>query len=454
MTRAAIYVRISSDREGGGLGVERQEADCRELAGQLGWDVVTVHTDNDISAYSGKVRPGYTALLDDLQSGHVNAVLAWHTDRLYRQATDLAPLVDLAKAKGVKIRTVKAGELDLSTPTGVFVAELLASVAKLEVAHSVERMERAHRQRAAAGKIHGGSRPFGWKADRIHKDPGEAAEILRWAIHVLAGGSLGDLVRDLNKRGVATVQGGAWGKQQIRQVLVRPRLSGWRVHRGTTVAKGEWEPILPEDVHRQVIALLTNPARFTGPAIPERRHLLSGLALCAECDTPVIIKTDMPAYKKGDKTKRAYHCRTCRMYRSKDPVDEYVESYVTEWLRHRDAPPGGEPAAADDGRLEFLHAKRRAALALFGASDTVSPADQLVMLSSLDDEIAAELARLTPADTQRHRVLEQADPDEFAGYPISRKRAVIDALCVVRLKRVPAGGGRGFDPESVVITRR
>ena len=47
---AAIYARISRDREGAGLGVERQEADCRALAERLGWDVVAVYVDNDISA--------------------------------------------------------------------------------------------------------------------------------------------------------------------------------------------------------------------------------------------------------------------------------------------------------------------------------------------------------------------------------------------------------------------
>jgi DNA invertase Pin-like site-specific DNA recombinase len=64
--RALIYCRISQDREGAGLGVDRQRKDCEGLARRLGWQVVTVHTDNDASAYSGKVRTGYRALLDDL----------------------------------------------------------------------------------------------------------------------------------------------------------------------------------------------------------------------------------------------------------------------------------------------------------------------------------------------------------------------------------------------------
>jgi site-specific DNA recombinase len=51
---AAIYTRISSDRAGAGLGVDRQEDDCRNLAAKLGWEVAIVLEDNDISAYSGR----------------------------------------------------------------------------------------------------------------------------------------------------------------------------------------------------------------------------------------------------------------------------------------------------------------------------------------------------------------------------------------------------------------
>ncbi len=61
--QAAIYARISDDREGRGLGVARQEAQCRARADQLGWRVGPVYSDNDLSAYRGRRRPGYEALL-------------------------------------------------------------------------------------------------------------------------------------------------------------------------------------------------------------------------------------------------------------------------------------------------------------------------------------------------------------------------------------------------------
>ena len=66
---AAIYVRISQDRSGAGLGVERQEAECRELADRLGWTVADMYCDNDISAYSGRRRPDYESMLADVEAG-------------------------------------------------------------------------------------------------------------------------------------------------------------------------------------------------------------------------------------------------------------------------------------------------------------------------------------------------------------------------------------------------
>ena len=64
--RAVIYVRISRDKRRGsldeGLGVQDQEQQCRELVARLGYLVIKVFCDNDVSAYSGKPRPEYGSL--------------------------------------------------------------------------------------------------------------------------------------------------------------------------------------------------------------------------------------------------------------------------------------------------------------------------------------------------------------------------------------------------------
>jgi len=122
-----VYARISRDRVGAGLGVDRQREDCRELAARLGWSIVVEHTDNDLSAYSGKPRPGYRALLADLREGRVDAVLAWHTDRLHRSPVELEDYITVSERQGAPTHTVKAGPLDLSSPSGRMVARQLGA---------------------------------------------------------------------------------------------------------------------------------------------------------------------------------------------------------------------------------------------------------------------------------------------------------------------------------------
>ena len=73
MTRtAAIYARISRDRNGDQLGVKRQRDDCRKLIEVRDWLLVGEYIDDDRSAYSGKRRPEYERLLADLEAGTVD----------------------------------------------------------------------------------------------------------------------------------------------------------------------------------------------------------------------------------------------------------------------------------------------------------------------------------------------------------------------------------------------
>jgi len=91
--KAAVYVRISRDKEGRELGIKRQEQDCRALAKRLKWDVVGVYSDNDLIATSPR-RKGWQTLLKALESGDVKAVLAYSSSRMYRRVADLTPLIE------------------------------------------------------------------------------------------------------------------------------------------------------------------------------------------------------------------------------------------------------------------------------------------------------------------------------------------------------------------------
>jgi site-specific DNA recombinase len=160
--KAGIYVRISQDREGERWGVQRQEEDCRKLAERLGWQVAGVYDDNDMSAYNQrKPRPAYKRMWADVESGRIDAILAVHTDRLYRRMRDLVDIIDLAEKRDVVIKTTDSGDLELNTSAGHEVAHHLAAAAQGASDRQGERIKRQKQQAAAQGRRHGGSRAFG-----------------------------------------------------------------------------------------------------------------------------------------------------------------------------------------------------------------------------------------------------------------------------------------------------
>ncbi|MGO1920128.1 MAG: recombinase family protein, partial [Microbacterium sp.] len=106
--QVVVYLRISEDRTGAEAGVDRQRQDCLEMCARLGISDPAVFMDNDISAYSGKKRPGYLELLERVKLGP-SRIVAWHVDRLYRRPRELEDLIDLVETHPIRIETVKGG---------------------------------------------------------------------------------------------------------------------------------------------------------------------------------------------------------------------------------------------------------------------------------------------------------------------------------------------------------
>ncbi|MGO9250171.1 MAG: recombinase family protein, partial [Mycobacterium sp.] len=231
---AAIYARISQDRTGEQAGVDRQTAECRALADRLGWTVAGVYIDNDISAYKRKRRPRYEDLLTDIEAGRINAVIAWHPDRLHRRTVELERFIDVCEAHGTANATVQTGPWDLTTPSGRLVARQLASVGQYESEQKSARVRAEKRVAALNGKHMGGVRCFGYQGGMVADGGGmvviesEAAEIRRIASAVVRGESLRSLALDLNQRGVPTATGKRWGSSHLRSTLLAPRLAGIR----------------------------------------------------------------------------------------------------------------------------------------------------------------------------------------------------------------------------------
>jgi DNA invertase Pin-like site-specific DNA recombinase len=292
--RAAIYCRISQDRSGDGLGVQRQEEDCRALCERNGWEVVgQAYVDDDISAFSGKPRPAYLRLLRDISEGRVQSLAIWHPDRLHRSPLELEEFIQLIEKTRCKVATVQSGEYDLTTATGRMTARVVGAVARHESEHKSDRMRRRHRQLAAAGKDSGGPRPFGYEADRMTVRQPEASLIEEAARRALKGEPLRQIAVDWNARAITTVRGMAWDRTTLHRVLVSARISGRREVRvlptgavaragaGRIIGEAEWPGIVSPALSDQLRAVLADPSRLARHSAGA--YLLSGIAICGIC---------------------------------------------------------------------------------------------------------------------------------------------------------------------------
>lgn len=285
-TNTAIYCRISRDKSGNALGVDRQESDCLQLAERLGWKVRKVYVDNDISAYSGRRRPQYEAMLADIAAGQIDAVIAWHPDRLHRKPNELERYIGLTDEWRVATHTVQAGQWDLTTPAGRLNARVVGNFATYESEHRSARVSAAAAQRAVRGAWSGGRRSYGWEPDGLTPRSSEVAELLRAAEQISKGVSLRAVVADLNAREVSTTTGnGRWSSTQLRETLLSPRHAGLSTYKGEIVGDAEWPAVIPLELWHAVHRVLSDPARRTNGKSGTVKWLGSGIYRCGVCQS-------------------------------------------------------------------------------------------------------------------------------------------------------------------------
>jgi DNA invertase Pin-like site-specific DNA recombinase len=456
---AAIYVRISQDRDGAGKGVERQETECRTLADRLGWDVVDVYSDDDISAFSGRRRPDYERLLSDIEAGRIDAVIAWHPDRLHRRMSELDRYISLCDRHGVANQTVTAGIWDLSTATGKMIARTIGTAATFESEHKSERLRSARIQQAADGKHHGGIRPYGYARDGMTVIADEAAEINRACKAVASGASLRGIVRDMNARGVTTVTGKPWTSQQLRQTLMSPRIAGHSTHKGVIVGTAAWPGIVDEETWRHTEAKLSNAARQTngGHVTGGAKWLGSGLYVCS-CG-----QRALRASRTGSSATPAYRCNNAsdksvpHVTRNAAALDAYVEAKIVERLSQPDVlkqllarDDTADVAALRAEQASLAERKDQAAL-MFAAGEI--DAAQLAQTTKFFTERGQAIAA-TLAQTGWHSPLQPLADGDITGLwatlSMAQKRAALQVLADVHvLPTKPTV--RGFNPGGVRI---
>jgi site-specific DNA recombinase len=428
--RCATYCRISSDRWGTEAGVDRQRVDTERIAESLGYEITHRIVDNDRSAsrYARREREGWVDLMELVESGTVDAVIAYDLDRLTRQNKELERLIDAAE-KGTIVRTA-SGLVDLSTQGGILVARMLCDMAAHEAGRASERQRAKLRHDAANGVPHWPCRPFGltMQGELV---PAEAEAVQRWADWLVEEGvSTVQIAVRMNDTDLPPTRGGKWQSSGVAQILANPRTAGLRAYKGEIVGPGTWAAILSQERWHEVCTALNLRAQ---PKRGGKRSLLTGLVRCGVCGGPMS-RTNASDRAELRCVKRPELVTGCGQSINAAAVEKHITAAVLEVLGDvrptptRKAAPGWADNVAklraDLAELaEMMGAGRMTMAEWKAARGPLEERLKAAEAASGRDDVQAALVRLAGTDgtlTERWDTIDLAAKRRLIGLVVER----------------------------------
>ena len=234
---AAIYARVSSDRQKENQTIASQTAALKEYAAENGYSVPSEWVFQD-EGYSGSnlLRPGLEALRDLAAEGQIAATLVYSPDRLSRKYAYQVLLLEEFARCGVELIFLKspAG----ATPEDQLLLQFQGMIAEYERAQILERSRRGKRHKAQQGLVNVLSgAPYGYRYVRKSDTAAAYYEVVEAEAQVVRlvfetytqqGMSINAIARLLNERQIPTRSGAQtrWERSTVWAMLRNPAYQG------------------------------------------------------------------------------------------------------------------------------------------------------------------------------------------------------------------------------------
>ncbi len=305
--RVAIYTRVSTERQAevNFNSCEAQAAKIQSfILSQEDMTLVGVYADPGVSGASLD-RPGLQAMLQDIQQGKIDLVIAYKIDRLTRSPNDFYHLIELFEQYQVDFLSITE-RFDTSTPSGRLLRNIMLTFAQFERELTSERTRDKMLQRAQQGLWNGGLVPFGYavKDKKLVIDEQEAAMIRKLYDVYLTSGSLATVYQQLKDQGARDRRGLPFSKSGIAYILRNPIYTGKCVY-ADQVYRGIHQPIISNEIFEAAQALHKQKHRIMRVY---NEFPLAGLLRCHACHSAM---TPCHTNKKHHGKRRHYYYYRC-----------------------------------------------------------------------------------------------------------------------------------------------
>ena len=224
---AALYARVSSERQDVDLSVAAQLRALRDYAKNNGYSVAREYVDE---AESGRIadRPQFRNMIDEggKATAPFQVFLVWKFSRFTRKGEQAVAFKSMLRRKGIRVVSITEHADD--SPTGKLMEPIIESVDEFYSENLAQEVVRGMREAASRGYFLASRAPFGYRRikvsdgvkDRPTLEVGpEAAPIVEETFESSRrGNGLKEICKELNGQGI-TRKGRRWQKHVIHYLL-------------------------------------------------------------------------------------------------------------------------------------------------------------------------------------------------------------------------------------------
>lgn len=271
MIKAALYLRVSSDRQAKeGDSIPAQRDALRKYANEKAYIISGEYVDDGVSGTKAD-RDELTRLLDDVKSGKVDLILVTKLDRLYRSIKHYLNLMEILDKYNVGWTAIWEPIYDTTTPQGRLIVNQMMSIAQFEAENTGQRIRQVQAYKLTQKEVISGSTPPGYSIENKHLIPNaDAANVLIAFETYARTGSLNETMRQ-----VVGLSGIPKSKPNIKRMLKNTIYIG----RHPSGIDDFCQPLIPAELFYDVQRLLSINIKKSQRSV----YLFSGLIRCGEC---------------------------------------------------------------------------------------------------------------------------------------------------------------------------